>query len=104
MFFPEHTIFGRVEVLSKSGSDLALPSAMADRTYGMASFSLGYVYDADWFGDVVPGVGFVATLDAIGADLAPFYGTRAPLGGMVFVRLRPPEMAGHGAMGTMHGM
>ena len=42
--------------------------------------------------------------DVIGADLEPFYGTRVPWGGMVFVRLRAPEMSGHGAMGhAMHG-
>ena len=34
-------------------------------------------------------------------DLEPFYGTRAPWGGLVFVRLRPPAMGHHGAM---HGM
>ncbi|HEX7838736.1 MAG TPA: hypothetical protein VF469_14770, partial [Kofleriaceae bacterium] len=64
---------------------------------------LGYVYDAPWPGDIVPGVGFVATLDAVGADLEPFYGTRVPWGGMVFVRLHAPEMA-HEAMGAMPGM
>lgn len=106
MLRSEHTIFTRAELLSKTGHDLALPPAMADDTFGMASFSLGYVYDASWLGDVVPGVGVVATVDAIGADLEPFYGTRTPWGGMVFVRLRPPEMNMHGAMTghTMHGM
>ena len=104
MLRPEHTVFARAELMSKSGHDLALPEAMADQTFGMASFSLGYVYDARWLGDVVPGIGFVATVDAIGADLEPFYGTRAPWGGMVFVRLRPPEMSEHGAMSGMHAM
>lgn len=106
MLRSEHTVFSRVELLAKSGRDLALPPAMADQTFGMASLSLGYVYDARWLGDLVPGIGFVARVDAIGADLEPFYGTRVPWGGMVFVRLRPPEMMDHGAMGGhhMHGM
>jgi len=39
-----------------------------------------------------------------GMSLEPFYGTRAPWGGMVFVRLRPPEMSEHSAMSGMHGM
>jgi hypothetical protein len=103
MLRSEHTIFTRAELLTKSGHDLVLPAAVDNRTFGMASFSLGYVYDARWFGNVVPGIGFVATVDAIGADLEPFYGTRAPWGGMVFVRLRPPEMAGMGEH-AMHGM
>jgi len=44
--------------------------------------------------------------EVIGADLEPFYGTRVPWGGMVFVRLRAPEMAGHGSTHDhrMHGM
>jgi hypothetical protein len=106
MLRSEHTVFTRVELLSKSGHDLALPPAMEDQTFGIAAFSLGYVYDASWLGDLVPGVGFVATVDAIGSDLEPFYGTRVPWGGMVFVRLRPPEMNMHGAMSghPTHGM
>ena len=101
----EHTIFARAELATKSGHDLALPAALENRTFGMASFSAGYVYDATWIDGVVPGVGIVAIVDAIGADLEPFYGTRVPWGGMVFVRLRPPEMTEH-AMGqhAMHGM
>jgi hypothetical protein len=90
----EHTIFTRAEVLEKTGSELALPPGMSDRTFGMASVSAGYVYDATMLGEVVPGVGFVATVDAIGADLGSFYGTRTPWGGMVFVRLRP-ELNAH---------
>ena len=106
MWKTEHTIFTRAELLEKTGHDLALPADMDKSTFGMASFSAGYVYDASGLGDVVPGVGFVATVDAIGTDLEPFYGTRAPWGGMVFVRLRAPEMKEHGAMGkhAMHGM
>ena len=104
MLGTDHTFLARAELLAKSGHDLALPAAMADQTFGLASLSLGYVYDAGWLGDIVPGIGFVATLDVIGADLEPFYGTRVPWGGMVFVRLRAPEMSGHGAMGhAMHG-
>jgi hypothetical protein len=105
MLGDEHTVFTRAELLEKSGHDLALPADMDERTFGMASISAGYVFDATKLGDVVPGVGFVATVDAIGDDLASFYGTHTPWGGMVFVRLRPPEMKEH-AMGAhaMHGM
>lgn len=83
-----------------------MPSDMDDRKFGMASFTAGYAHDASRVADVVPGVGFVATVDAIGADLSSFYGTQAPWGGMVFVRLRAPEMKEHGAMGghAMHRM
>jgi hypothetical protein len=88
----DHTVFGRGELLTKTGHDLALPAELEDGTFGMGSISAGYVFDANQLGDVVPGVGFVATLDMIGSSLEPFYGTRTPWGGMVFVRLRAPEM------------
>ena len=87
-----HTVFSRVEVLDKSGEDLGLPAAMADATFGMASFSAGYIHDFHGLGPLVPGIGGVATLDVIGTSLEPTYGTRTPWGGMVFVRLRPPTM------------
>ena len=102
----KHTIFTRVELLEKTGRDLALPPAMDDRTFGMASFSAGYLYDVTGLGEVVPGVGVVGTIDSVGTGLAPFYGTRAPWGAMVFARLRAPEMKPGGAMSghMMHGM
>jgi hypothetical protein len=87
-----HTVFTRIEVLDKIGSDLALPAAMADQKFAMASFSAGYVYDFNELGVIVPGIGAVGTLDVIGSSLEPTYGTRTPWGGMVFVRLRPPAM------------
>jgi hypothetical protein len=99
----DHTIFSRAELLQKTGHELVLPAELDNTVFGMASFSAGYVFDVSQVGDVVPGIGFVATVDAIGTDLEPFYGTRVPWGGMVFVRLRPPEMKQHTRM-AMHGM
>lgn len=93
-----HTVFARAELLEKSGQDLVLPAAMADQKFGMGSFSAGYIYDLHDLGPIVPGIGGVVTVDAIGSALEPAYGTRAPWGGMVFVRLRPPMMP----MGGMH--
>jgi hypothetical protein len=88
----QHTVFTRAELLTKTGRDLVLPETLADDTFGMASLSLGFVQDFPQLGTIVPGVGIVGTLDVIGSNLEPFYGTRTPWGGMVFVRLRPPEM------------
>lgn len=99
MLADTHTVFTRIEVLDKIGSDLALPAAMADEKFGMASFSAGYVYDFNDLGMIVPGVGAVGTLDVIGSSLQPTYGTRTPWGGIVFVRIRPPAMDM-----SMHGM
>jgi hypothetical protein len=101
MLNDEHTVFTRVEVLNKTGKDLVLPPDMAENTYGMASFSAGYVYDFHQLGAIVPGLGFVGTVDLVGRALEPFYETRTPFGGMVFVRLRPPMMKMDMKMGKM---
>lgn len=87
-----HSIFGRAELLTKTGQELVLPAAMAETKFAIGSLSAGYVYDFHQLGSIVPGIGAVGTLDVIGADLEPIYGTRTPVGGMVFVRLRPPVM------------
>lgn len=87
-----HTVFTRLELLEKTGQDLVLPAAMSDITYGMAAISAGYVYDFDQLGPIVPGLGVVGTVDIVSSALEPFYETRTPIGGMVFVRLRPPVM------------
>ena len=87
-----HTVFARAELLTKTGKDLALPSMMDDRVFGLASVSAGYVYDFSEADAVVPGIGVVGTLGVIGPELEPFYGTRVPVGAMLFVRLRPPAM------------
>lgn len=87
-----HTVFTRAELLTKTGHELVLPEEMADTVFGMASFSAGYVYDFHQLGAIVPGLGVVGTVDVVGSALEPIYDTRTPVGGMVFVRLRPPVM------------
>ena len=87
-----HTLFTRAELLNKTGEELVLGPALAANTYAIAGFSAGYVYDFDALGPIVPGLGVIATVDVIGRALEPIYDTRTPVGGMVFVRLRPPVM------------
>jgi hypothetical protein len=98
-----HTAFARAEFLTKTGHDLALPPAMNDTRFGMASLSAGYVFDFDQLEDIVPGIGVVGILDVIGSSLEPFYGTRTPWGGMLFVRLRAHKMR-HDMPGMEHEM
>ncbi len=101
MWNDEHTFFTRIEVLEKSGADLALSPAVADNTYGMAGFSVGYVYDFHQLGAIVPGLGFVGTMDVVGSSLQPTYDICTPYGGMVFLRVRPPVMNMKMKMGQM---
>lgn len=104
MLNDEHTVFTRVELLNKTGQELVLPPEMAENTYRMASFSAGYVYDFHQLGTIIPGIGVVGTVDVVGRALEPIYDTRTPVGGMVFVRLRPPVMKMGGPMAGMRDM
>ena len=81
--------FGRVEWLAKTGADLALPADQANRVFGIGAFSLGAMYELPAWHGIVTGLGARGTLDAIGAALEPFYGTRTPLGGFLYVAIHP---------------
>jgi hypothetical protein len=82
------------------GRELVLAQADERRWFGIGSITLGYVRQLGPIASLSPGVGFVGTLNAVGADLEPSYGSRFPIGGMVFLRLRPARM-GPGMMAGM---
>jgi len=46
------------------------------------------------------GLGFQATLNLVPTELQPFYGSRAPLGGMLFLRISPAPWP-HAMSGAM---
>jgi hypothetical protein len=96
-------VFGRIQYAQKSGRDLALARALEGRRFGLGSVSVGYAREFGPIGPVAPGVGFVGSVDAIGGDLEPYYGGRFPVGGMVFVRLRPARMAMPAMAEAHHG-
>jgi hypothetical protein len=85
-------VFGRLQYAQKTGRDLALAEEYERRRFHLGSLSLGYVREIGPFGSLAAGFGIVGSLDVIGDDLAPYYGTRLPVGGMVFARLRPARM------------
>lgn len=93
-------VFWRGEYVQKTGRDLALGRADERRRFGVGSLSLGYVRELGPIASLSPGVGFVGSLNAVGADLESSYGSRFPIGGMVFLRLRPARM-GPGMMAGM---
>jgi hypothetical protein len=94
-----NTVFGRVEYMQKTGRDLALSAPDARRVFGVGNAVLGYLLEASPFASLIGGLGVRGSLNVLGADLAPVYGSRLPLGVMIFVRVRPAEMA----MGAMAG-
>jgi hypothetical protein len=91
---PPGTVFGRAELVEKAGHDLDLGPEMEEDTFAVGSFVLGYLYDFQEVGGLVPGIGARGSLNLIGDQLAEVYDTRVPLGAMVFVRLEPAAMHG----------
>lgn len=84
-----HVVFGRAEFVRKTGHDLVLPEPLEHEVFDVGALVLGYVYNLGPFGPVRPGVGVRGALNVVPAGLEPFYGSRTPVGGMVFVRLSP---------------
>jgi hypothetical protein len=73
----EHTVFARAELVTKSGHDLALAAELAEDTFTVGSFSVGYVHDFPQLGAIVPGFGVVGMIDVIGSALEPIHDTNA---------------------------
>jgi len=88
-----NTIVGRVELVQKTAEDLVLPAGPGgftpDSTFTVAAMSVGYIREVVRMSKATLGVGFQATLNLVPTELQPFYGSRTPVGGMVFVRIRP---------------
>jgi hypothetical protein len=84
-----NTIFGRAEYVQKSGHELQLPGVEDDRLFGVAALSFGYIRELHRGRGITLGVGTRATVNMVPSALEAAYGSRTPVGGMVFVRLRP---------------
>lgn len=81
-----NTLFGRLELVQKTAEDLGFATGP---TFTIKALSLGYIREVGrtFWGTV--GVGFQGTLNVVPATLDPFYGSRTPVGGMLFLRIRP---------------
>ena len=102
----ENTVFGRAELVQKTPEDLALdqgpvfpspvPTFTSARRFNVGEASLGYVREV-WRGNgATVGVGGIGTVNFLPSALEAYYGSRAPAGVFVFLRLRPyhAQMAG----------
>jgi hypothetical protein len=90
-----HTVFGRWERIQKTGHALVLPETEANRVFDIRTISVGYVREYGPIASLLPGIGVVGTMNMLDRELGAHYGTTWPLGGMVFLRLRPAQMARH---------
>ena len=86
-----NTVFGRVEYVNKSPTDLNVPVPLppAAGTFNIGSLSLGYLREIGGltkYGSVAAGA--FGTIDVIPSTLVPTYGTRTPGGFAVYVLVR----------------
>jgi hypothetical protein len=84
-----NTVFGRAELLQKTAHDLVLPAFDEDRSFNVGALTLGAIREVGRKWGATLGVGASGTLNIVPAPLESAYGSRTPLGAMVFVRLRP---------------
>ena len=88
-----NTLFGRAEYIQKTAEDLALdepPSSFpSSREFNIGSVSLGFIRELTRFSGATFGIGAMATLNVVPAALLSSYGSRTPIGSMIFLRLRP---------------
>jgi hypothetical protein len=99
-----NSVFGRVEYVQKTANDLVLTAPQfafaPDRVFDVSALSLGYVREIARWSQATFGLGAVGIVNLVPSALHDAYGSRTPLGAMVFVRVRPFPVHGH----SMDGM
>jgi hypothetical protein len=109
-----NTLFGRAEIVQKSAGDLALdqgpvfpvppPVFAEERHFNVGHTSLGFIREL-WQGrGATLGLGASGTVNFVPAALEPYYGSRTPVGGFLFLRVRPfyPRMVAGTSTHTGH--
>jgi hypothetical protein len=97
-----NTLLARVEYAQKGAGDLQIASLPPDKHVLVSRLSLGYIRDFKRGRGVTLGLGARATMSIVPADLEADYGSRTPVGGMVFFRLRPSRAQSHEGMEGMN--
>lgn len=96
VFDRRHTLFGRLEWVRKTAEDLVIPGADVPQHFHLGSLSVGGVRELGSGLGMTLGLGLRGTLNVLPTSLVPYYGSRTPLGGMVFLRVRPVRAAHEG--------
>ena len=84
-----NTIYGRFELVQKTAEDLVLSTLPPETQFNVAAFSAGYIRELFRSARATFGFGAQGTISRVPSGLEPFYGSRTPVGGLVFFRVRP---------------
>jgi hypothetical protein len=89
-----HAVFSRMELTQRSGVELALSPPTRER-HAVGTVVAGYVYYFGPYISLAPGLGVRASVSPMAKELQPDYGTRFPVGVMVFAQLRTAALPIH---------
>lgn len=87
-----HSVFGRGELLQKSGRELTLPDA-TDELFAVGSIAGGYIYYFGPYITLTPGLGIRASINPMESELSRYYGSQAAYGLMAFAQLRTAALS-----------
>jgi len=85
--------FGRVEYVRKSAEDLVIPSVPARTPYDIVALAAGYMHRVGGVGGLSVGVGVRGSVTLVPTNLNAAYGSRAPAGVAVYLRVRPARVS-----------
>lgn len=84
-----NTVFGRAELVQKTGEELALTGVDPDRLLNVGMLGVGYIREImQPYSGATLGLGVRGNIGLVPRALEATYGTRNPAGVMVFLRLR----------------
>jgi hypothetical protein len=84
-----NAVFGRAEYVRKSAAELVIPAALPTSEYDIGALALGYLRGVGTVAGFDAGVGVRGSASFVPSRLEPVYGSRAPVGVVIYVRLRP---------------
>jgi hypothetical protein len=88
----KNSVIGRAEIVQKTAGELVLPPSSGytpSTAFRVGALTLGYVRELGSIFGITGGIGAQGTLNALPSVLESAYGSRHPLGGAVFFRVRP---------------
>ena len=101
-----NTLLMRAEYVQKDAADLVLDTAPynldPELRLNIGTVSAGYIRELGRVWGTTLGLGGMGTVNFVPSTLESIYGSRAPVGGVVFLRLRPQFKRGGGMAGMGH--
>ena len=90
-----NSVFARAEFVQKTAEDLVVTNVSSNTLFPVYAFSAGYIREIAKYGQTTLGLGVSGSINIVPSTLVATYGTRTPLGLVVYLRLRPATMATH---------